>query len=390
MLVGRCSRSFCQVYAHRNGYISQGTFCYLPVRPIWYRLALSWVPRYVILVVILAIYISIYIYTKSKFGDFDTDFSSSSLTSADRSQSNASENGLRPQAPATDKGLQPTAPRSQASPSEDTPKKKGRVPKRPPLTRRPSWLKYSFSRSAPVAVVTFDGLSPQSASESNNIDSTTVSPKQQSARDPFADTVFRNPTLIEALRNRSLSALAINRKAKDPHSTLRKRHRAIQRQLRYMFVYPMVYLVMWFPPFVNYCYFYTKAHNPPFALNCFSLCFWSLQCAVDCLVFSIREKPWRHAVRLRGRFRGSEVVPANSNMEMTNLTNEMEGSALAQGQVARNRDSQALQPSPAALANVVATTRKILVRRGGPLSSILFQLNTRHFRYRIFRAHDWQ
>ncbi|KAK3174706.1 hypothetical protein OEA41_001952 [Lepraria neglecta] len=139
--------------AHNNGYISQGTFCYLPVRPIWYRLALSWVPRYAILIIILAIYISIYIYTKSKFGDFDIDFSSSSVTSADRSQSKTSENGFRPQAPATDKGLQPTAPRSQASPAEDTSKKKGKVPKRPSLTHRPSWLKYSFSRSAPMAVV---------------------------------------------------------------------------------------------------------------------------------------------------------------------------------------------------------------------------------------------
>ena len=25
-----------------HGYMSQGTFCYLPVRPFWYRLALSW------------------------------------------------------------------------------------------------------------------------------------------------------------------------------------------------------------------------------------------------------------------------------------------------------------------------------------------------------------
>ena len=157
---------------------------------------------------------------------------------------------------------------------------------------------------------------------------------------------FRTPTLIEALRDKSLSALAINRKARKSQIALRKRHKAVKRQLRYMFVYPMVYLVMWFPPFVNHCYFYTKAHNPPFALNCFTLCFLSLQCAVDCLVFCCREKPWRHVVRPRERSRADVAVPTSVNTEMTNLAEKAEGGALAQGQVATNRDSQGLQSSP--------------------------------------------
>ena len=31
-----------------NAYVSSGNFCYLPKRPFWYRLALSWIPRYLV------------------------------------------------------------------------------------------------------------------------------------------------------------------------------------------------------------------------------------------------------------------------------------------------------------------------------------------------------
>ena len=31
-----------------NAYVTSGNFCYLPKRPFWYRLALSWIPRYLV------------------------------------------------------------------------------------------------------------------------------------------------------------------------------------------------------------------------------------------------------------------------------------------------------------------------------------------------------
>lgn len=55
-----------------GGYKSGGTSCHLPVRPFWYRLALGWIPRYIIFLTILGIDISIYFYIKHKFGDFAT------------------------------------------------------------------------------------------------------------------------------------------------------------------------------------------------------------------------------------------------------------------------------------------------------------------------------
>ena len=54
-----------------DGYVTAGTFCYFPKRPIWYRLALAWIPRYLIITSILLMYIWIYLYVHIKFRGFD-------------------------------------------------------------------------------------------------------------------------------------------------------------------------------------------------------------------------------------------------------------------------------------------------------------------------------
>lgn len=54
-----------------QAYQFQGTFCYLPVRPFWYRLALSWIPRYIILLIITGLYLAIYLYVRTKYKNFN-------------------------------------------------------------------------------------------------------------------------------------------------------------------------------------------------------------------------------------------------------------------------------------------------------------------------------
>ncbi len=58
-----------------GGYVSQSTHCFLPIRPFWYRLALSWIPRYIILSIICATYIAIYAYVMYRFRGIDRNFS---------------------------------------------------------------------------------------------------------------------------------------------------------------------------------------------------------------------------------------------------------------------------------------------------------------------------
>lgn len=48
------------------GYTSFDVYCYLPVRPLWYRFVLSWGPRYAIMLAILVIYCTIYFYVSNE------------------------------------------------------------------------------------------------------------------------------------------------------------------------------------------------------------------------------------------------------------------------------------------------------------------------------------
>ena len=186
-----------------HAYLEQGTFCALPIRPFWYRLALSWIPRYIILSFILAVYFTVYIYVGFKFKNLDTH------------------------------------------------------------------------------------LSVNSAS----VDST------------YVGSAVRTDGSIDSDRASS-------------HPTLRQRHKAIKRQLRFMFVYPVVYLLFWIVPFVSHCYGYTQAYTP-YGVSTAALVSISLQCAADCTVFFIREKPWR---RIDARWIPSRQTTGISTKTGQNVT----------------------------------------------------------------------
>ena len=194
-------------------YVPQGTFCFLPARPIWYRLALSWIPRYLILCTILGIYLGIYLYTKVKFGDFDVRLSTNSI---------ASEYSLADR--------QSSWPLSSLDGADD-----------------PGYTAPGTEMSSPVLG---SPIGSQRAKEAERSLSRSCEP----VSGPVAKPLNRTPTLLEALRDKTLIAAADKRVEYSTNSTLRQHHKAIQKQLRYLFVYPLVYLAMWIPAFVNHCY----------------------------------------------------------------------------------------------------------------------------------------
>ncbi|KAH6634978.1 G protein-coupled glucose receptor regulating Gpa2-domain-containing protein [Chaetomium sp. MPI-SDFR-AT-0129] len=57
-------------FINGNGYENMGPYCYLRTDRSWARLALSWVPRYMITVAIVIIYAFIYLYIRKRMGDF--------------------------------------------------------------------------------------------------------------------------------------------------------------------------------------------------------------------------------------------------------------------------------------------------------------------------------
>ena len=324
--------------ASGSAYVFQGTYCFLPARPIWYRIALSWGPRYFILITILLIYLWIYLYAKAKFGSFNPSLSSEGTSTTEQGVSNTSDDTPKVEA----RGLENYQGRANSHEQEQC----GEVgtassPTRLTMTQEPSWVKDSFSRSeCPTQAVARESNGP----EGSNLYSLTDTSIGRSPPDPkWENGTSQNPTLFKALRDKSLSALALKRPLKNPNESLHKRHKEIQRQLRYMFVYPMIYLVMWTPPFVNHCYYYTKTHRPPIYLNTFSLIFLLLQCTVDCIVFCTREKPWRYTAKAEARTRSQRFSGKSANgIEMRRLT--VGGGALAQDQATASNDSHALKP----------------------------------------------
>ncbi|KAI0016875.1 G protein-coupled glucose receptor regulating Gpa2-domain-containing protein [Xylariomycetidae sp. FL0641] len=99
-------------------------------------------------------------------------------------------------------------------------------------------------------------------------------------------------------------------------ATMRRSRYKMQRQLRLLFVYPLVYLVTWVAPFVSHVlryddYYYSSSsysslsvmqrsststigHREPFGLQAVSIASLCIGAAVDCAFFSAWEKPWLH------------------------------------------------------------------------------------------------
>lgn len=73
------------------------------------------------------------------------------------------------------------------------------------------------------------------------------------------------------------------------------RRAQIMRQMNVIFVYPLSYLFLWFFPFIQQCYTLRKGGNTwgtfwAYALASF---FQAFNCTIDALVFFFREKPWQ-------------------------------------------------------------------------------------------------
>lgn len=355
-----------------TGYLSQGAFCTLPIRPIWYRLALAWVPRLMIWFIILGLAIAIYVHVQREFNNFSeafrhhsttsTSFLSETLDGSPMSTEKRREStpNISPHRPSSDPG-------SEQPPNDPT------VPIEPVVERpRPTQLSHgsymdSITECAPTNAFDSNALLPpaptvppegrrnsrvrieiptgtaapdteieannnaQRKSISDSVRSWRSSLKQscdnptgrhsslpaalstERANTPGRNSIWTLSTFFNSSRRSSegakstlsrsrafSSGRAERRLARSTGDTMDTRmvqkRTIIRRQLRQVFVYPVVYICLWLMPFVALCVTYNThyARRPPFvvnALNNFCLCFIG---AVNAVVFSWREKPWRH------------------------------------------------------------------------------------------------
>ncbi|KAF3218655.1 hypothetical protein TWF192_007811 [Orbilia oligospora] len=272
-------------------YVAQTTWCYLPVRPFWYRLALAWIPRYIIMVSITGLYLAIYIYVKVTFrayrarfrtSEFNTDATQpsqldSSQTVTDRRGSVLSVFGATFKLPGVGKGTEKV--------------REVDVGIDPIVTevRRLSETATDDIEEIGGASRIIDLEKGQPSTSRRPEDDSADEGRNGAGSDSTHDSTSR---MVRREFNTSHPSAAATSESEEE---LRKRQYAIQRQLRFLFIYPCVYVLIWLIPLVNHSlqYFERFAERPSFPLVCISAIAIPIQGAIDCLLFSLREKPWR-------------------------------------------------------------------------------------------------
>ncbi|TVY25321.1 G protein-coupled receptor [Lachnellula hyalina] len=340
----------------REAYDSEETYCYLPVRPFWYRLALAWIPRYIIFMVILCIYASIYFYVRYKFHGFKRAGKPQGARNSNSLDSEGTERPSRklstPAPPSLARhGLIPDS-RKQSTIGEGRKHSASTMGSfrerkaRPPTgIHRFMWsniigsTKPAGSSSTPLEVPASDidsfvgPLTPQplpDLSSASPMSLQSPEPSEMPSRSrvtSWRDTIVRrfSPHLSNG-NTTEHSLVNIHGILRHPDGSdspplsrlelvnslgqnlanaemVRTRDK-IRRQLRFLFIYPLVYIGMWVVPFISHVLQYDDrfAINPPFGLSCATTIFVCSQAAVDCWLFSTREKPWRQIPGSSGSF----------------------------------------------------------------------------------------
>jgi G protein-coupled receptor GPR1 len=302
----------------RQGYIAQGPFCTLPIRPYWYRLALQWIPRYLIWIYIMFVAFRIYLHVGQGFKIFarEDDIDTSTETHGyGESIGTMPGEGTQLQVPKK-RGVTAGELQDLSGLTDST----GQAPTSSSSQGSQSTWPTSLNSSA-------EGLKLHSANHSRrsshvaNIgdDFLQVPPEAKQQRQSVSTIAsWRISADMTTAVNTSPISLAPIDEGKQVMSgdktdiisadtPLKKRRRAIQRQLRLLFIYPVTYLMVWTIPFVYHSFNYSDkyaAHPIPILalLSTFSL---TIAGTVDCVVFGWREKPWQHVPGADGTFLGS-------------------------------------------------------------------------------------
>lgn len=315
-------------------YVSQGSFCALPIRPFWYRLAFTWVPRYIIILVIIGIAVAIYVHVGFKFHGFShADSSFVSFKTSDGS--NTTHTNTQDEAK-----------------MEDITFELENMQSRPQPKRRLSSIGDDMPRraSAPQATSLSSSCMPQHGKSTRSLPGSSLNltrshleiarpalhsiPSGQSFIDPISP--LGGPFLNAENSDNDKSAYIPPPSTHVPTPPVQsggqlsqsKRRQRIHRQLRLIFIYPLVYTLMWLIPFALHCmnYWDKYAHHPVEALRVgASLCI-SLMGFVDALIFSLREKPWCGIESSDGSFWGSFVFNRRHGEDVERYKERVRGS----------------------------------------------------------------
>lgn len=236
----------CLAFIDGNGYENMGHYCYLRNDRSWARLALSWVPRYVICVSIVVIYVFIYLYIRKRMGDYGRRRSEAMQPHLERGSSIRAP--LSPRL--CSHGLIPSAASSRRSSATDTitAAKTGHWP-------TPSLTLANFGRGGgrsraesppPSETIKWDWPGFTQAQQSSQA---SRPPTADEACDPISHTLLPSPPPPAHTTSQSLTIA--NRPASE------EEHQPPPPPpppppVHHLFIYPLVYILTWLFPFISH------------------------------------------------------------------------------------------------------------------------------------------
>ncbi|KAK1975251.1 G protein-coupled glucose receptor regulating Gpa2-domain-containing protein [Colletotrichum cereale] len=306
------------------GYVYNGGYCYLPVRPRWIRLTLSWVPRCTILLTIVVLYAYIYIYAKLRMR----------RASAAQMPENGSWSRIPwvPPTSTTRHGFETSMEaleqqRTSSAATTMTAEIKLLYSRQKIKWNWPTYGTDKESRMFMSDEVVLSCTMGPSTSPLTASFGPIASPRQSYIRH---DTVDLSPPVyhyrhqgsfaayrqsLNSLRSSQVKSLAnvwsifcrgtsldsgpehnanllLSHTGMDGRGMNKTRDK-IRRQLRLLFIYPLVYMLMWTAPFVAHVMRWDKSEESgPFAVVFLSLLSLSVQGLVNSCLFCAVERPW--------------------------------------------------------------------------------------------------
>lgn len=268
----------------KYSYVPLVTWCYLPIEPTWARFFLSWTPRYIIIISIIAIYLSIYIYVKVGYSKVVKEFKQAqnqipNPSPRDFNSSDTDDDLAGHDFTADILGSVDSETQSQNGEVEEKIASRITTDEAPNFIAQQSRTCQSFGKMciqfARVVVRSllaffsyfpgFGFLAPNRYIFGN-----------------LEDTPVDETTAI--VRDFQRESMA----------NFQMRRNAIERQIRSIFVYPAAYIFLWMAPFAIHIiqYRFHSPRNGIYWIGVIAAFMQPFNCVVDTIAFCIREKPW--------------------------------------------------------------------------------------------------
>ncbi|KAI5964327.1 GPR1 [Candida pseudojiufengensis] len=282
-------------FINNVGYDSLVCWCYLPMRPVWFRLVLSWVPRYFIIVSIFVIYGLIYFRVIKEFKTLGGVFTNIHQRNAGYMNNN-----------------QPSF-----------------------------WSSFKFfigtikDHLFPQMILSNKSIKTIQSRNSNTQQQQSDLQQHQSHHsriegnynsEEYNDSLDLTDSDSEDVDDLEELELKDFENSNDMNNNLhfQKRHNVIHKQMKKIFVYPFAYCFLWLFPFILQAtqFNYEIDHKPIYWLNVLGAFFQPFNGVVDSAVFFYREKPWKYTrSRVKERERIEKEELDRKYDQINNLSN---------------------------------------------------------------------